>query len=279
MFERLRSLRTILIAGVLFGVPLLTIAISQDEEVGEGAPRGPSTWVRSGVGWIGFGSHRAVAGMGDWWSRWTTSDLAEENRRLEEEVARLREEKSRLIGVLQENSRLRELLEFKRKHPTYELASAHVVGRDTTPYFRVMTLKLETDADVEPQMPVVVAGGVVGQIHRTYGSFADVVIVSDPRSRVDAISQRNRAQGIVQGLGEARSYEAKIAYLRREDEVRKGDVMVTSGMGGIFPPELVIGTIEEVTRSERGLFQEAVLEPAVDFSRLEEVFVVTEVQD
>lgn len=279
MFERLRSLRTILIAGVLFGVPLLTIAVSQDEEVGEGASRGPSTWVRSGVGWIGFGSHRAVGGVGDWWSRWTTSDLAEENRRLEEEIARLREEKSRLIGVLQENSRLRELLEFKRKHPTYELASAHVVGRDTTPYFRVMTLKLETDADIEPQMPVVVAGGVVGQIHRTYGSFADVVIVSDPRSRVDAISQRNRAQGIVQGLGEARSYEAKIAYLRREDEVREGDVMVTSGMGGVFPRELVVGTIEEVTRSERGLFQEAVLEPAVDFSRLEEVFVVTEVQD
>lgn len=279
MFKRLRSLRTLLVAAALFGVPFVTIAISDDTTVGGESPTGPSSWVRSSVGWVELASYSVVGGVGDLWSRLTGSDLAEENRKLKKKVARLREEKSRLIGVLQENSRLRELLGFKKDHPSYDLAPAEVVGRDTTPYFRVLTLKIESDAELQPQMPVVVAEGVVGQIHRTYGSFADVVIVSDPRSRIDAISQRNRAQGVVQGLGRANSYRAKVAYLRRKDKVREGDVMVTSGMGGVFPPELVIGTIEQVTQRKRGLFQKATLEPAVDFSRLEEVFVVTEVRD
>ena len=279
MFDRLRSLRHLLAAGVLFAIPALTLIVSGGSGVGAGASTGPAGWARSGVGWIGAGQHDALVGVGGVWERLAGGDLQEENERLREKVSRLREEKSRLIGVLQENARLRELLGFQRRHPTFELAPAEVVGRDTTPYFRVLTLKLESEADLEARMPVVVAGGVVGQIHRTYGSFAEVVILADPRSRVDAISQRNRAQGIVQGLGQQRDYRAKISYLRRKDEVREGDVMVTSGMGGIFPPELIIGTIREVEQKERGLFQRAVLEPAVDFSRLEEVFVVTDVKD
>jgi len=260
-------------------VPLLTLVLSGEPGVGEGSPTGPSAWARSGVGWAEFGQHQLVAGVGDYWRQLTGDDLAEENEQLRKQVARLREEKSRLIGVLQENERLRKLLDFKRKQPSFDLAPAEVVARDTTPYFRVLTLKIESDAELEPKMPVVVAEGVVGQIHRTYGAFADVIIVSDPRSRIDAVSQRNRAQGVVQGLGHASDYRAKIAYLRQEDRVREGDVMVTSGMGEVFPPELVIGTVEEVTRRERGLFQKATLRPAVDISRVEEVFVVTEVHD
>lgn len=279
MFQELRSLRHLFAGGVLVAVPLILLAVAGDGTVGRDAASGPSNWARSGVGWVEFGQHQFVAGIGDYWTEWTSGDLAEENEELREKVARLREEKSRLIGVLQENERLRELLEFKRKQPTFDLAPAKVVGRDTTPYFRVLTLKIESDAELEPKMPVVVAEGVVGQIHRTYGAFADVIIVSDPRSRIDAVSQRNRAQGVVQGLGNQRNYRAKIAYLRRKDRVREGDVMVTSGMGEVFPPELVIGTVEEVTRRERGLFQKATLQPAVDFSRIEEVFVVTEVHD
>ena len=278
MFRQLRSLRNLFAAAVLFAVPLVTIAISGDRDIGQTNPTRPGAWVRSGVGWVGSAQYGLVAGVGDVWRRLVAGELAEKNRQLEKQVARLREEKSRLIGVLQENARLRELLGFKRQHPSYDLAPAKVVGRDITPYFRVLTLKLESDAELEPRMPVVIAGGVVGQIHRTYGSYADVVIVSDPRSRIDAISQRNRAQGVVQGLGHQRDYLSKISYLRRKDEVREGDVMVTSGMGGVFPPELIIGTIREVRRKKRGLFQEALIEPAVDYSRIEEVFVVTNVE-
>jgi rod shape-determining protein MreC len=276
MFERLRSQRHVLVLLALVALPLATIALSSnDGSIGRdtGTLGG---FARRGLGWVQTGQHRLFAGIGQFWSRWTTADLERENHRLEQKVARLREEKSRLIGVLQENARLRELLGFKKRHPEYDLASAEVVGRNVSSYFRVLTLKLRSQADLEAGMPVVVAQGVVGQIHRTYGSFAEVVIVSDPRSRIDAVSQRNRAHGIVEGLGHERSYRAEIAYLRRRDRVREGDVMVTSGMGGVFPPELIIGTVERIESRERGLFQKATLQPAVDFSRLEEVFVMTD---
>ncbi len=279
MFDRLRSLRHLMVAGLLFVVPLGMMMCGGKDPAAPGESSSPVRWMRSGIGWVGVGQHRALGSLGDVWQRMVGGDLAEENRRLRKQVDRLREDKSRLIGVLQENTRLRKLLGFKERNTNYELAPAEVVGRDTTPYFRVLTLKLESEAELAPRMPVVVAGGVVGQIRRTYGSFAEVILVADPRSRIDALSQRNRAQGVVRGLGHERDYLAKISYLKRKDEVREGDVMVTSGMGEVFPPELVIGTVESVRRKERGLFQEALVEPAVDFSRLEEVFVITDRQE
>lgn len=213
-------------------------------------------------------------------SGWFTTDLETENEALRQEVARLREEKTRLIGVLQENDRLRRVLDLKAKHPEYKLVPAQVIARDASPYFRVMHIKIATNPDqpIKPRMPVIVAEGLVGQVHRVFGKYAEIIIVSDPRHRVDAIAQRTRAQAIVEGLGHERDYLARLAYLRDIDEVRQGDILVTSGMGEFFPRELIIGTVNSVAHAERGLFQEATITPAVDFSRLEEVFVLVGVQ-
>lgn len=275
MFDRLRPYKKLLAAGLLVMIPVIVISMTDRDGVGTDSSA-PDRWLRGGMGWLRAAEAGVIGGVGNTWESLFTGDLSRENEKLRQEVARLREEKARLIGVLQENARLRELVGFERRHSEYGLVPARVVARDISPYFRVLNLKLEAKAKLKPGMPVVVAGGVVGQIHRVYGSFADVIVAADPRSRIDAISQRNRAHGVVQGLGNERNYKARIAYLRRQDEVREGDVMVTSGMGEVFPPELVIGTVSKVNRQERGLFQEATLEPAVDYSRLEEVFVVTD---
>lgn len=221
-----------------------------------------------------------VVGITNVFAGWFSSDLETENEELRQEVARLREEKTRLIGVLQENDRLRRVLDLKAKHPEYKLVPAQVIARDTSPYFRVLHIKvaLNPDQPIKPRMPVIVAEGLVGQVHRVFDKYAEIIIVSDPRHRVDAIAQRTRAQAIVEGLGHERDYLARLAYLRDIDEVRSGDVLVTSGMGEFFPRELIIGTVNEVNQAERGLFQEATITPAVDFSRLEEVFVLVGVQ-
>jgi rod shape-determining protein MreC len=221
--------------------------------------------------WSGF------AQAGAWMMR-IGGPQAEELARAQQELALLREEKARLIGILQENERLRALVGFKERHPEFVLVPARVIARDTTPYFRALRVSLRVPDGVKPRQPVVVAGGIVGQIDRVQGDTAEVVLLSDPRSRIDAITQRNRVQGIVQGLGHERDYKAKVAYLSIKDEVRPGDLMVTSGMGGVFPQELIIGTITEVAPDDRGLFQHVTLEPAVDLSQLDEVFIIVGTQ-
>ena len=253
--------------------PILMLSTSAGAGVGDRAAA-PTRIGVAGLSWVQLGGQRIVGGVTGWFGDLVGGDRTAENEALRAEVARLQEEKTRLIGVLQENERLRRLVGFKRKRDDLELVPARVVARDVTPYFRVLKVSLQADAELEPRMPVVVAEGVVGQIHRIYGRFADVIVVSDPRSRIDVLSQRTRARGVVEGLGHESDYLARVGYLSEKDEVRVGDVMVTSGMGGIFPRELVVGRIAEIDRAERGLFQEARVEPSVDFARLEEVFVV-----
>lgn len=255
-------------------VPLVMLVSSAGAEIGR-----ETTGAGQFGGGLLAGGQSLVAGavgtVGDAWTRLMGGDLAEENERLRREVHQLREENTRLIGVLQENARLREMVGFQQQRPEFDLAAARVVGRDVTPYFRVEKIRIESDTDLEPRMPVVAPDGVVGQIHRLYDGYADVVLVADPRSRIDAVSQRNRAPGIVEGLGHEADYRARMAYVEERDEVRPGDTLVTSGMGSIFPRELRIGTVADVDRDDERLLQDIVVEPAVDFSRLEEVFVIT----
>lgn len=259
----------------MLALPFVLMATNAGTGVGQTRTSAPGRVGQRAAGVGQAATFGMTATITDWISGRFGGQRAQEIELLEKENARLREEKARLIGVLQENMRLRELVGLKTRQDEYELVPAQVIARDTTPYFRVLKLRLQVDAKIEPRMPVVVAGGVVGQIHQVSGRSAEVILLADPRSRIDALSQRNRAHGIVQGLGHDRDYHAKISYLDQKDSVRPGDIMVTSGMAENFPRELVIGTVLSVEPDERGLFQYAVLEPAVDFGRLDTVFIIT----
>lgn len=262
-------------AFLLIALPIALLGSSAGAEVGTERNVVARTF-SAGVTLAQTGTSGVLGDAGAWIGSFFGGTVAEENERLKAEVARLREEKTRLIGVLQENERLRELVGFKERHDEFELAPARVIARDITPYFRVLKIAIDTPEGVElkPRMPVMTSAGVVGQIHTVYGDYADVIIAADPRSRIDAVAQRTRARGLVEGLGHDADYLARVGYLRNTDEIREGDVFVTSGMGGIFPAEIVIGTVVEVEDGEDGLFQQARVEPSVDFSRLEEVFVL-----
>jgi rod shape-determining protein MreC len=222
-------------------------------------------------------AYEALGGLPDVWDHYVRLvDVAEENDRLRREVARLEEERVRLLGVMQENARLRQLVGFQVAEPALELRAAHVIAKDVTPYFRVIRLRLDAGEGVaEPGMPVVAAAGLVGQVTTVAGDYCDVMLTVDPQSAIDVLVQRNRARGILRGSGHEDDYSAQITYLMQRDEVRPGDVVVTSGMAGSFPRELVVGHIVEVREATPGLFQEVVVRPSVDFSRLEEVFLIT----
>lgn len=216
-----------------------------------------------------------TAGIGDAWDRYV--DLVavrEQNERLEDELDRVREEHTRLLGVMQENARLRAMIGFAESRPDLELVAARVVSKPVSTFFRVVSLRLSVgDERVDVGMPVVASAGLVGYVSSVSGNRADVVLITDPRSSVDVVVQHNRARGIVRGTSED-VYDARVAYLMRRDDIEPGDLIVTSGLGGRYPEELIVGRVSRVERKAHGLFQDATVEPAVDFSRLEEVFIV-----
>ncbi|HKP63458.1 MAG TPA: rod shape-determining protein MreC [Polyangiales bacterium] len=203
-------------------------------------------------------------------------DVKRDNDRLRAENARLLEDNNRLLAAATENRRLRRLLQL-RDELRGNLLSAQVIGKEVSPYFRVTRVVLDRGErdHVRPGMPVITADGLVGQIRRTYSRYADVLLTADKTSAIDVVVQRNGARGMLKGTGAEENYVCQLEQLSRDDDVQPGDVVVTSGLGQRFPASILVGEIKEVVKREYGLYQEATVVPAVHFSRLEEVLVLT----
>ncbi len=226
---------------------------------------------------IQWGATAAAESVGEVWSDYMyLVGAKEENERLRFEIQRLRAENNLYLEAAQEVRRLRQMLGFSDTFGG-ELRAARVIGRGTSEQFRVVRLRLDVGENVVKKgMPVVTFEGLVGQITDVTGNYSDVLLTVDRKSQVPVMVQRSGAQGILRGTGELDRYSCDVEYLLRSDEVREGDQLFTSGAGGKFPEGLLAGRIVSVTRENLGLFQKVVVEPAVNFSRLKEVFVITE---
>jgi rod shape-determining protein MreC len=204
-------------------------------------------------------------------------EVQRENERLSYENARLSQQVDDLTRLERENDRLRALLSLRDELPAQKI-SARVIAKDISPLFRVLRIRLDRGRDdrVQPGMPVVATDGLVGQIARVAEDYAEVTLTVDEASAVDVVMERTGSRGILRGTGESDSYKSRIQYLLRADEVHTGDIVLTSGLGKRFPAHLKVGTIANVEKRNFGLWQQAEVTPSVNFSKLEEVFVLTE---
>lgn len=203
-------------------------------------------------------------------------DVKRDNEQLRLENDRFREETRQLRTQARENRRLRALLEV-RERLGGETISAQVIGKEISRFFRVRRVRIDRgERDfVRPGMPVVSSQGLVGQVRRNWGRYADVLLTVDRTSAIDVVIQRTGARGMLRGTGEDDHYACRIQYLQRTDEVQVGDEIYTSGLGQRFPASILVGRVSEVRRRDFGLYQEAEITPAVNFSDLEEVLVLT----
>lgn len=202
--------------------------------------------------------------------------LREENRELRAQVDRLSVEMLHLEEATKEIEQLRSLLEFKRIYPSYQFRGSEVVGRPVaagaTNLFTDLILDVGARDGIETNMPVVTDRGLVGRVLEVYPTACRVLLIVDVRSSVNAMIQRNRVAGLVEGRPGGKLVMTDIPH---DATVAEGDVVLTSGLGGMFPKALIIGQVTKVHRSDVELFQEAEIQPTVDFAGIERVLVVT----
>ncbi len=193
--------------------------------------------------------------------------LIEENRKLLNTISGLQESQN-------ENIRLRKLLGFQEKY-RFESVVARVIAKDVSTEFRAIRINRGESSGIQKSMAVVTNEGVVGRVLRTTKTTADVVTVLDLLSAVDAIAERSRARGIVEGKTDE---VCQLKYALRTDDIVPGDTLISSGLGGIFPKGIPVGTVSAVNKKMFGISQEVEVRPSVDFSKLEEVLVVTKTE-
>ncbi len=199
-----------------------------------------------------------------WKTRGENESLMNENRKLVNTILNLRE-------LEQENIRLRNLFQFKENFKI-DTVMARMIAKDVSTEFRAIRINRGKDSGIQPNMAVMNAEGVVGRILRVDEHTSDVVTLLDPLSAIDAYIMRSRARGIVEGLTDSL---CQLKFALRVDDIQPGDLLLSSGLGGNFPKGVPVGTIIKVTRKSFGITQKVEVKPSVDFSKVEEVLVVT----
>ncbi len=191
---------------------------------------------------------------------------------LKKENARLATQAAAAEELRLENERLRELLKFKRAS-NYKTVAARVISLGLSPYFHVVRIDKGRDDGIAVGMPVVTAKGVVGQVVNAGSWQSEVLTLVDRSSAIDVLCQRTRSRGLLAGSGFRDKLEFK--YLSKFEDIAKGDLLITSGLDGVYPKGLPVGTVRRAERDIHGLFYKKTdVKPAVDFDRLEEVLVI-----
>lgn len=219
---------------------------------------------------FGMGA-RVTGGAGTLWNDYIA--LVNIRKQNSELLEQLRLMNGRLIGeqdALLANERLKALLSLKGKLPAPSLA-ASIIGEDGAPWFKTLIIDRGESDGFQEGMPVVASDGVVGQIVKVSGNSSRVLLITDHSSAIAAVLQRSRARGVVRGAGSGR---LTLEFAIREDDVKVGDQIITSGIGGTFPKGVPIGEVTMVKKGEYGIFQTVEVRPAVMISRLEEVLVL-----
>jgi rod shape-determining protein MreC len=260
--------RVILTGGALivFSLYLMTAGVRQGDRVGAPA-RGMLEVLRP----VEAGQANFGAGLRSIYHDYLNLvHVRQENERLIAELARVKAEQARMAELEAENRHLTELLELRDVLGADAIA-ANVIGSDATGISHTLILGQGSASGLRPGMAVLSNEGVVGRIIETSPHASRVLLIDDHNSALDGFDQRSRARGIVAGLVDDGII---MKYVDRSQDIKTHDVIVTSGLDGIFPRGLLVGTVSGVHREGPGLFLAVQLAPAVSFRELEQVLVV-----
>lgn len=270
-----KPLLILLIAALLLGV--LALATSGDRT---------AIWVENAVGTVttpvqSFSARASSAIMGFFQRIFKTTDADQENEQLRVRIAQYEQIEQRLDEAEQENKRLRALLGYAEEQEFPSYVTARVIAKDPGVWFSIFTINAGRKHGVEENMPVIGAAGLVGRVTEVGATWSKVISIVDTTSSVSVMVERTRDNGMARGLLSGDGSELlELYYLPAGSDLVPGDIIVTNGLGGIFPKGVMIGTVIEVSRqSADAQAGNAILQPAIDFQHIEEVLVLTHASD
>lgn len=207
-----------------------------------------------------------------------------ENKKLSEEITLLRIENERFQEMVKENDRLRDMLSFVRNSP-FKLVASRIIARDASIWWQGLMLDkgFGDVQELEMNMPVITPDGLVGKITTVSKYSSSMLMLIDENCKVAAVIRDNGEHGIVMGTRESTELNPilRMTYLSRNANLKPGMEVITSGLGGVFPQGIRIGTIAEVrdvtTSGTLGLYKEAIIQPSVNLANLEFVFILVDI--
>lgn len=196
----------------------------------------------------------------------------EENQKLKAQIEQLKRENLRLRESSAALERLQKILQLKSEQPSIPSLIAEVVGRGPSPFMHTFYINKGRKDGLVRGMPVLIPTGVAGRVERTSRRYALVTLLYDPSFAVDCLSQRSRVRGVLTGIGEESRCQMK--YVGRTEDIRPGDVIVTSGLDMLFPKGLLLGRVSRVDPLTKGNFLFVEVVPEVHLGQVEEVLVL-----
>jgi rod shape-determining protein MreC len=261
------DLRKIFLVITLVVVPLMAINMQRKSE--------EELWFSKPFSFAGGLAQRGFASFSSG-VRGTTAlyldliSVKKDNRELKAKLDELNAQLGAQTELKMENERLGQLLGFKQASKM-NLLAARVIARDLMPDHYTITVNRGLSHGVQKHMAALTIGGVVGYTFRVDNESSQILLLTDGYAAIDAMVQRSRAVGLVEG---ASRDGCQLRYLKRSDDVKVGDLVVTSGLFNIFPKGFPIGTVSSIDKSRYGMTQEVDIQPAVEALNLEELFIV-----
>ena len=199
-------------------------------------------------------------------------NTSKNNEELKKELTTLENRIFKMSEVEKENARLKALLDFGAEIPRKKVL-AQIVSFDSSSEFKVLRVNKGRNDGLKEMSPVITMTGLVGYVYRLTPNYADILTILDQNNRVDAIVSRTRSHGIVEGTS---GFKCQLKHVNRAETVELGDVIITAGLGVIYPKGIKVGVISKIDKESFGVTQDVEITPSVDFHRLEEVVVLIE---
>lgn len=264
---------------ILIGIAALLIGLLTYVAVAAGKESGPEQIINVITSPFVKMSNAISEGVNGFIDRWVNADTYKrENEQLKEQLTEMYKKTMDYDSVLDENERLREMLELKNEHVDYMFSEpCDIISRNANDMYHGFMINRGTNDGLSLNDPIMTTVGLVGRVTSIAPTYARVTTIMSPHVNVGVFSMRTKVTGVLENdVATAEKGLCLMSDILKDADISEGDVIFTSGMSGLFPEDVLVGTVVEVFDDPNGLSKHALVQPAVDFVNINTIMAITD---